>query len=759
MPYIEATGRLSFLPAPEASQVLSIDSPGIVADQELTIDQLAVQAMQGATVNGRPVEVSLEVYVDGVMVDRDKIESVSVQESLSQDLQGWSFQVPIPQTPASSFLFGSPWETWGCGLARKAVTIKAAIRRGNQVSRFPLITEGVAAEEDPEGEPIGGWSERFAGYDSGARLEGLVTLTLPVGHGLTRGALQRAILSRAGASRFKLLPGRALLKPQVFIDQEAVRSAREVGEPEGRVLLVDREGFFTNPVVGIRGDAPVSGTIGPFDILGGEDATKPGPPVRVRVCRDPYTDVEFTTYQVLPLPPQGECGRVFTPARSTLVGSFAPRVAAFVQSGAGTLSSSGLTQGPAKPETPIQRTVIERETRCGIVVREAKSVYGWIWPQTRRYVVAGGDIDPVAGVYLGPEGTALGAEPAHASTVERWALLQREETLHFWAKPGYVGPQDLGQPWENHFNTGGAGGATADGRYLGSFTTISGYAHPRAALKDRSAFPNDPFEDLPLIEGRLILGDGTGVETATESFMVKEREVRVQVGRWATPDHSGGLLLDSATTYREGFAAKPGSAFQYADGRAYAVEVESFQLLGYEVQQYLEVGEVFALVTTRVDEIEGTSISEFEHVSGLPTVERIADPQAIDPGLYDDPAEAEAVRQADGGRQTVKRRVVDPDLEAVHGKRELRTELPGAEDEQDLQEAATGTIQRSAYFAVYFQTLLAVAPRCGQWWRIWYPPLGFDIIGQVHSLTHEGPTGIRSPRVTSWEVRAYPEVR
>ncbi len=760
MPYIEATGRLDFLPAPAASQVLSIeDAPGVTADQELTIDRLAVLAMQGLAVAGKPLEISLEVYVDGTMVDRDKIESVSVQESLSQDFQGWSFSTGIKD---GVFLFGSPWEVWGCGLARKAVTIKAAIRRGTQVARYPLITDGVAAEEDPDGEPINGWGETFAGYDRGARLDGtLVTLTVPTGHGLTRGALKRALLAKAGETLFKLQGGRRLLKPQVFIDQDPVRSGREIGEPEGRVLLVDREGFWTDPVVGIRGDAPLSGTIGPFDILGGEDATKPGPPVKVRVCRDPLTDVTFTAYQILEKPVEEACGRTFSPARSTLVGSFAPRVAAFVQSGAGTLSSSGLTEGPPRPNTPIQRTVIERESRCGIVVRESKSVYGWIWPETRRHVVAGGDIDPVAGVYLWSDGTEGGSEPAHEGTIERWTLLQREETRHYYLKPGYTrtGSAQVGTP-EEHL----AGGLTNvgtehwDGRYLGSITTIEGFYHPRAALKDRTGILSTPFEEVDLIEGRLILGNGTGVEEATESFRVKAREIRVQVGRYATSDHSGGLLLDSATVYREGYAANPGSVFQYADGRNYTQEVEAFQLLGYEVEQFLEVGDAYASVTTTVDSIEGTSTSRFDDVDGIPTVERIADPEAIDEALYDDPAEAEA-RGVDGGRQTVKRRVVDPDLEAIHGKRELRTELPGAEDEEDLQAAVIGTIQRSAYFAVSFQTILAVLPRLGQWWRVWYPPLGIDIVGQVHSLTHEGPQGIRAARVTTWEVRAYPEMR
>lgn len=762
MPYIEATGRLSFLPAPAASQMLSIDAPGIVADQELAIDRLGVLAMQGVAVAGEPLEISLEVYVDGVMVDRDKVESISVQESLSQDFQGWSFSVPIPQSPTfGAFLFGSPWEVWGCGLARKAVTIKAAIRLGNQVRRYPLITDGAAAEEDPEGEPVGGYWENFAGYDRGFRLDGsLVTLTLPVGHGLTRGALTRALLAKAGETRFKLQPGRRLVKQQVFIDQPAPRSGREIGEPEGRVLLVDREGFWTNPVVGIRGNAPISGTVGPFDILGGEDATKPGPPVRVRVCRDPYTDVTLTTYQVLEKPAEEACGRSFAPARSTLVGPFAPRVAAYIQGGDGSLSSSGLTEGPPKPETPIQRTVIERESKCGVVVREAKSIYGWIWPETARYVVDGtGEIDPRGGVYLWSDGTEDGQEPARAGTAERWALIQREETLHYYLKAGYTGPQEQGTPWQDHFSGGPGGpGQAPDGRYLGSITRVEGFYQPKAALKDRTGVLGTPFEEIGLMAGRLILGNGTGVQEATEQFRLKNREIRVQVGRYATSDHSGGLLLDSATVYHEGYASNPGAVFQYADGRNYAQEAEDFQLLGYEVQQYLEVGDAFASVTTTVDSIEGTSLSRFDDIDGLQTVERIAEPGAIDLALYDDPAEADT-RGVDSGRQTVKRRVVDPDLEEIHGKRELRTELPGAEDEEDLQQAAIGTIQRSAYFAVTFQTILAVIPRLGQWWRVWYPPLGIDIVGQVHSLTHEGPQGIRSPRVTTWEVRIYPEMR
>lgn len=707
-------------------------------------------------------EAGIEVYVDGALVPlRHLIGGITVDRSIDQPLQRWSFGV-LFATAVS--LWGSPWARVGPSLGRRSIDLVGVYRTATGVHRFPLITDGVCDNMQCVSSKEGTLAV-FNGVDRGGRRDRrAITKIIPAGAGLTRGRVVQLLLAEAGETAFRLEPGSTVYKEVQAVDTSAVRLAQEMLDAEGRRLLWNREGFAVNPRIGRREGRPLKVALEPRDLL--YIGT-----VEVGHSGDVVTDVTLTGTEQVVRDAEAAQGRTSKVNEVEIQAIYAPAVASYRQNNTTGALTPQLGPGAAKlrPVSLVRNIV---ETSGGVVVTEIEEVYGYHWVEGPRYVYGAAGARYPLTAYLGEDGTEGGSEPAYVEMFERWRLISRKVTRHYYAQDGYFGPaSQVGrtyEPWgsrlaggtENSAPTGVVMPGT-EGYKLGSVTDYFSWGMARRALKERDAGVS--WEEIDPRDGVRVNGAGEGVVSEGEpgvsgdgeSFRLSGREVEIIEAVPVTG------YITSTTVYSLGFSLRPGTAYWYAGGDESAQEREVFQLKGWTTTAYTmpeESGHTSIATEWVFDGRPQVVGSRTERKDGAaPAVARIPQPGNSE-GLYEsEDVAARAMTARSTESRQIKVRLYCPDLEISHEKKEVKTSVPWAETPEELALLCALLVEQSAAAPVGFVTAANYTVAEADWVHLYFPPLALDHDLEIQSVQH-GVEGLQGPRVTTFTANAYPEV-
>lgn len=704
--------------------------------------------------NGVRHEAGLEVQVEGSAIPRAELMgALAVDRSLDRALQTWQFSMPFA---AAAARFGSPWERVGPSIGKRALAFYGVYRTSTGVHRFPLLTpDGLVDNEQDSAGPSEGNIAFFSGVDGMGRLDKrAVTKKIPPGSGLPRGRVIQILTAEAGETRFRLEDGGRMDKEVQAVNTSAVRLSQEILDAEGRRLLKDREGFLINPQPGRRGNKPIKATLEPRDLLAIAqiEATHPGAVL---------TDVTLTGTKQITKPPEVAAGREVKVQEIEIFAIYAPGRASFVQNGNCSLSAQAGPGAAALQLVQLIRTITE--TQAGVVIAETEEVWGHKWAETSRYTWNAGVASCRTPVYLAAGASAEGSEPAFAIDSERWELLTRNITRHYYDKPGFPGgPTEAPSPevpWAQAYSVNLI---QPTGFRLGSIRESYGWGFPKCRIKSRGA-TTTPWEDID-IDDVETTGAGDGVRitdppdstgTRTERFLLLSKEYEV-----IDAERDTGAIK-SETVYRQAYALRSGSSYLYNDGRESSQERETFQLAGWTITAYVRQNESQTKQIQAVYEFDGQAkqmAGRVETLAGAgPVVDRISDPEDLE-GLFESEDEAAgAVTASPTEGEPIKVRVFAPDLELNHEKGEVNTSVPWAETVEELAALAALLILHAAASQVGFVTPANFQLAEGDWIHLRYPPLLLDHDVELQSVRYsvDSPGG---PCLTTFSAAVYPEV-
>lgn len=568
--------------------------PASVLAGSLTVSGALSAAMQPA--DASTVSCGMEVWVGGVKVSRrDVIQEITVERSLDQRAQTWSFSVALrtPQGP-----LGSPFVKVGPSTCKQAVDVFGVVRVDGVTHRIPLIVGGIG-KQTTRSSGSGGHVEVISGVDRTGRFDRVpATLSLPAGHGTPRGMMVRALQASAGDTLERLTPGPPCYKPLSATDADWMALGEEIVDTDGQVLMRDRSGALVNPVAGRPDDdEPIAFRFKSADFLKEVEITSSHP-------GDVITECTLTGQEQLVSEP-GVCEVVLEPQEDEVRAPYAPRTVPFAQ-GTGGYSATGLIDGEAS-ERVTSLTIFERETRCGVVVWERKRVWGYLNPQVARYrwdnTVGDGAWARLGGCFV--PNSIDDQEPALGFNVEQFIKLSDEETWHFYNRAGFR----LQAAWPGPGNVpmacmdgllGPTSSETREGDYLGSASRSSAVYVPRAALKDRtSGAVGDPWDAISPIPNVRVLGDYTAIDLAANLPWIPQGVVHVDgemlhpVSISVTTHHgdAAGILRKAVeTTFGWRVTSSPGGRYFYSDETVSNDPTESWGFTGSKTTRYISTG-------------------------------------------------------------------------------------------------------------------------------------------------------------------------
>lgn len=710
-----------------------------------------------------------EVRVGGAAIDLSTFSGTISVTRTYDGPQSWSIEVTLDDPTGP---FGSPFAAIGPAIGRRPVSILGVYRLpSGVVAKVPIVTDGVVDNASREANP-GQYLERYSGTDRLGRFDQVpVTLVLPPGHGLPRGRILRKLAELAGETQFRIDDGSSTHKELQVVDGAWLPIAQEQHEVENRRVVSNADGELSNPQVGRPRpeETPVK-RYEEHDFLNTA-------PVVVSHRADVLTDVTLTTNeQVLaddtcPEKPQT------TVLESQVV--WAPTPMPFTVAGAAFAATGAAAIEPTL--RLYERTIRTATYRCGTLVRERSEKWGWLNPLAARQRWDAGTSAWVLldGVYTDDNDT--GAQgPAYQELQERWGPMELIITDHYYMQVSYVAafdPLDSEASWLSGQYTvsleDGRWAGPFAGVYLGSRTRTWAYEFVRHAIRERdtsAAPPFDPFDDLtPGADLKIIGAEGfatlVNLPFGLEGALATKAVGSPSRGAWLMPVAETLRLMranelgytERETVIERGWGHKPVGvgSYLYGDGS----QAEEIQDTWQEVSRletiYLPNGEAAHKVLITRSEFGRTVRSDEKDGVGWPPAVPRLEGSEVNTDAYTDAEEADATASPARRSETrqVKVQVLAPGLLETHFDGILKTDIPWAENEEELLAVAFAMIEESAAADVSFDLLGAFHLREAEVIHATYRPLGLAHAMRVKTVTHAGPA--RGPVVTNVSAVVY----
>lgn len=734
---------------------------------------------------GRPQVSSFEILLNNVPVDLSNVTgNISVTRSYSNRLQTWTFSLVLT-TPTGPL--GSPFSCIGPPTGIRRVTINGCYKilsgdLAGSVVKVPIITDGIADSSTREASGEGTYTETISGVCRGGRYDQqLVTLVLPPGHGFPRGKVARLLAERAGESQITLEDGNPMYREVQVVDGDWLSVASEQQEVENRKLLWNAEGYLVNPKIGRpRSNETAWVTLDERNWL---DLAV----VSVSHKADVLTDVTLTgTEQMI----DGPCGLESDPPAETR--TFADYARATpTYSAAGGYPTTTFTANPRNPDAVVQERLVQlvrytQSLRCGTVVYERTETEGWKNPLAvrQKFSVNAGGIGAHDWVHqdcFTNDNDQDSRSLAYQFGIEQWTKLTISESWHYYMQRDYVRPflpiendslRWLSGPYVyTEAEPGGEWGGAFAGFYLGSLTRISGWTFLRKAIYSRSvaSLPYDSWDDIEPDDDIGIIGND-GHETPSNlpfSQATSQPPGSPDLGEYFLPlsetvlnvraDEDG--YKEKETTYESSWAhVTVGSAaeYKYGDGTESSEPSDSWGQHAITEVTYVRTGEsVHKEITARYEFGQLVGGTEKSGIAGdLPAVERIEAPEWPE-DLYESDEEFEslAVPARRSHTRQIKVRVTAPGLLTCHTEGILKTDIPLAENEDELKEIGKFLIDESLAADVQGTVLFNAYLRECQVIRAKHRPIGLDHDVRIETVSHEGP--LDGPITTAITAKLY----
>jgi len=655
-----------------------------------------------------PATAGVVIRVNSVDLDpADLLGGWQVVRSLDQQLQTWSFSVVLSNSTGP---LGTPWSKAGPPTCKKTVDVYGILASGDTTYRVPLIVGGIADSSTREANLSSGYTESVSGVDRGGRYDReKVTLELPPGHGIPRGHVIRSLAAKAGETQVELDPGATCYKEIQLRDSEWLPIASELADTEGRHVMWTRNGYLTWRKSGKPGssEAAASWTLDERDL----DASTG---VQVQHHADVLTDVTLTGTEQLTRDTACDVKNTTEEIRTTAI--YAPRSPAYAQTSGGYAAN---VQEAADTEPILTSLIVhEIEERCGVVVWERTTEWGWTNPQAPRY-----EWDTATTGFLRlscyTDDQTDDAAPGYEFPVEQWAIVSITEAWHYYNTDGFRRPWESMSGAESNIFAGLVGAQSAEtreGDYLGSYTQASSFYAPRAAIKSRSmtSYPLPAWDSTEMTDGQDALGSGEAVDLAAtspwqtiptgdynpgsplgENLIGTSQTVETHVG-----DATGITRTIQRTIW--GWAAADGvsAEFLFGDGMESPEPVETFRIVGSETESYLSTGDATHTRLLRQYDMDGKLIGGEERggQEGYgPAIPRL-NLSEVNADEYEDAAEqANLSRGARrGDTAPISARVTATDLQVCHVDNVVVASMPWAESQQELEEIARRMIDESS---------------------------------------------------------------
>lgn len=706
-------GRAYVVPDPltNASAVISVDT---------TVGAAALPFFQQI--------VGFKVFVNGAEVDPKWILSWQVDEFLDRPAT-WSLALACRRDWPTVELdpIGNPGTLAAPPPGAREVSIHGVYVTATGAHEVPLLSSGQV-----DNGPRSGGVDALSGVDATGRYDRLLaTLSLPAGHGLSRGAVLRRIFLDAG------IPGAAMSLPSLspmykavdLAEQPALAFGFELGRVEGYAPRATRGGVLTLE----RYYRPESGT--PTWTLdeerylsgqsGGEASySPPGSDVPTRITLS-------TSAQVI----REECERRVEKRVNLHFEVFAYRAAAYRQNSVGALVA--LTG-----DTPVSSLQLRRrittltEYDCETVVGERV-----ITEEPYRPVAAKAILDDAAD----PAGPPQVGSWRDGVFVDADAVAEDDSVAYLWPHDRFTVVSDV-TTQHVYGNENGLEGAVK----TGELRSEKGWANPKAALKSRISASTQAWDVIAYESARFILHDLSGTYQANETFQVVATSEKV----FSTTE-DGAFYIAEKTTHST-ISVGEGSLHLYAGGAKNAPN-ETLRPSSVDTIDYVPSGDSVHRALTAHSDLLGGGGSTFrdEPRDGhLPAAEIRED---IDPpaALFDTEEEAANARGASRyDSQPLECTVDSPLLESTRQVNHVpKSEVwPETHDElcamalQELREGSTGRI------SITLPANYLIQP--GHRIR-WVSRLNnLDLIGIVDHVS-SGQSGFGAPILTAVEAKVY----
>lgn len=672
-------------------------------------------------------ESTLEVYVDGVLVPASEIIGpITVDRSRDRAIQTWSFGTCVsPETGMGPF--GNPIGQLGTPLGKRKVSIYAAYRtNAGQVYRYPLLVDGIChSYSGPSTRAT--HLETHSGVDEmGCLSRSLVDYVKAQGQRIPRHEAIRAMFTQAGATLFALEPMRRTNKPLQYVEADPVAASQELCEVEGRQIQKGPRGEIRNPL--LRGKGAAQWIIRESDLLSFE-LIAPGD-VITRVV------VNGTEY----VAGEGEegCPAITTELRRSTDTIYRPKRIRWQQASNCTITDLGApTHDPALIQTRL--VIHKRVTRCGVLVAEVIEVWEWHAREAKRYErdtpTTLGCVFQAKFLESDDVPTENGSEPAVAEP-ERWRLVQRTETSHYYDLPGWqytsgivalspfnpiycprlqgdididLGDQVAPEPSVDKYRAN-TGESSYFGSYLGSITREYGYYAPRSAIKENQN-PSLTWDEEDYLIGVYVLGSGdaaTGLPTF-RLLRAETREVHSNFNREIVRE-----VVQAGS-----FLARGGNTYLYGDGTTRRELSEVIRRTTQDETLYTETGESTHQVVishTNLSESRFNSVVSEDRDGALPQVDILPfmDEEVLTEVQEGDGRSipvasikaAMARHSTNDENRAFSTPVTSTNLESRHCVNKSVISLPMAENEQEAEEYGKMAIGESSALVVSLEVPL-----------------------------------------------------
>jgi hypothetical protein len=657
-----------------------------------------------------PVTLGVIVRVGGSAAPLSTmIRGWTVTRSLEQSIQTGEFTLRLT-TPRGAY--GPPWEHAGPPTCLQEIEFVGVYKTSTGLHYVPLLSRGISDSSGRELTLAGGPVEPFSVCDAGARYDRKkVSLNLPPGHGIDRMSIIAAAARRAGVTDIDLPVGRECTKEIAWTDAEWLVRSRELASIEGRALLWSPRGSLTAKRTG----RPVGGEdVAYWQIREGDISSASG--IRVDARGDVVTKVTVTGERQLY---SDQCDVEIRRTKNPRKQIYAPKSPPFAQ------SSSGYVANPQEPAAPapilVGITIRESEKRCGVVVWERITEYGYANPECARYEWDSGTSAFVR-LTCYSESSSDDSAAAREYQAEYWGIVGVTERLHYYNSDGFRRQPEPGQSDAVIPLTGATSSATRDGDYLGMMERVSSIYCPRAAVKYRFSLSTEWLSVDP-INGTKTLGNGDGIASVSMPWSVLGPGVfnpSAAYGERLVPfsetveSHVGdanGFLL-SIERVKKGWLAVKGAPGYYlwGDGSESLEPSEQWMQTESEIESFVQTGKSSHAWSKQKFDSNGEQIASEEQKdnnSANPAIERI-NLAEVNPDAYVDAQEmgATVVHARRGNVEEFKVEVDASDLLECRNPNDPSFSSSLIEDEEEAEQVGKMIIDESAVQLVQFSLLV-----------------------------------------------------
>lgn len=641
--------------------------------------------------------ISFRVYVDGAQIGAGRLfPSLSVDMQLGRPT-AWTLSYPVKEGwTYDSPMGGGLEDFYGPPPGKLPIDIDGVYLTANGPRSVRMLTNGVTATAD-ESEGVGGDIDSLQGLDAFGRCDQkLVTLVLPPGHGLSRGAVARRVLAQLGFATSSLAEGGRGYKEIQWVDEVGLSKLQEYFGIESRAVQLNSLGVPENPRTVLDSGVRVDWTFQYGDLLARSGIRRSG-------SNDGPTRITLTGSKQIT---RDACGRRSVVQEIIQIGPKLPLTAKKKQASDGSLSTYTPVETPTLVEDEIiTRTVITTEYDCETEISTRVEEYAWMNPRTWRY-----KLQSATTVY----GYQAGGYNPNAYLMEAAAVTDDSTEAFLWPQERRVKVSDTLTSYQ--FDSGGY--------KVGSITQKHGWVLPELGLKESSS-PGAAAWDTLTWKAIRILANGNGAgdlggipNTGTEFYTalfaidgVPGGPAQEQTIEVFTNTEDGYRQGQSQTISRilaeEGGRDSSGKVHLYNGGAEKDRDRETLRVAEIRAERYFpETETTHGALTTR-KRAGGARIEPYKIERGLseylPAAERRND---IEPpaSIYETSGEAAFARAASRHEsQPIKASVNSPALEAFREEWELKRGETWAESVAELEAKGIDDLRDLSGLTVAFE--------------------------------------------------------